>query len=108
MALWDDVAGSLGKSWTSSALIGAAAVILAPIMVPAVLAGMRPLSKMVIKGGVLVYDKAREVIAETGEQLSDLVVEVRAELAASAAATAAAQTASAASQESADETATDA
>lgn len=109
MALWDDVTGSLGKSWTSSVLIGAAAVILAPIMVPAVLAGMRPLSKMVIKGGVLVYDKAREVIAETGEQLSDLVVEARAELAASAAAaTAAAQTTSAASQESADETETEA
>jgi hypothetical protein len=100
MALWDDVTGNLGKSWTSSVLIGAAAVILAPIMVPAVLAGMRPLSKMVMKGGVLVYDKAREVIAETGEQLSDLVVEARAELAASAAADAA-QTTSATSQESA-------
>lgn len=108
MALWDDVAGSLGKSWASNALIGAAAVMLAPIMVPAVLAGMRPLSKMVIKGGVLVYDKAREVIAETGEQLSDIVVEARSELAASAAAATAAQTASAASQESADETAADA
>lgn len=108
MALWDDVTGSLGKSWTSSVLIGAAAVILAPIMVPAVLAGMRPLGKMVIKGGVLVYDKAREVIAETGEQLSDLVVEARSELAASAAAATAAQTASATSQESAGETATDA
>jgi len=66
-----------------------------------------PLEQKVIKGGVLVYDKAREVIAETGEQLSDLVVEARAELAASAAAATAAQTASAASQESADETETD-
>jgi Protein of unknown function (DUF5132) len=89
-------------------LIGAAAVMLTPIMVPAVLAGMRPLRKRVIKGGVLIYDKAREVIAETGEQLSDLVVEARSELAASAAAATAAQTASATSQESVEETETDA
>lgn len=108
MALWDSVTESIGGVSTSSLLVGAAAVVLAPVVVPAVLAGMRPLSKMVIKGGVLVYDKAREVIAETGEQLSDLVVEARSELAASAAAAMAAQTASEASQESADETTTDA
>ena len=97
MALRDNVAGSLGKSRGSTALIGAAAVMLAPIMVPAVLAGRRPLSKMVIKGNVLVDDRAREGIAETGVQLSDLVVEARSELAVSAAAATAAQTASAAS-----------
>jgi hypothetical protein len=48
MALWDSVTESLGNPWMSNVLMGAAAVMLAPIVVPAVLAGMRPLSKMVI------------------------------------------------------------
>ena len=82
-------------------LIGAAAVVLAPIVVPAVLAGMRPVAKTVVKGGVLVYDKAREMVAEVGEQMGDIVAEARAELTTSAAAASAAQ--SAASQASPDE-----
>jgi len=56
----------------------------APIMVPAFAAGMRPLAKAVIKGGIMVYDKGAEVLAEAGEQLSDLVAEVRSELNATA------------------------
>jgi hypothetical protein len=85
----------------SNLLIGAAAVVLAPIVVPAVLAGMRPVAKTVVKGGVLVYDKAREMVAEVGEQMGDIVAEARAELTASAAATSAVQ--SAAAQTSPDE-----
>jgi hypothetical protein len=104
MALWENATESLGTSWTSNVIIGAAAVLLAPIVAPAVLAGMRPLSKVAIKGGVLVYDKARELIAETSEQLSDLVAEARAELAATAAAAATAHSASAPSQEPTGET----
>jgi hypothetical protein len=107
MALWENAVESLGKSLTSSVLIGGAAVLLAPIVLPAALAGMRPLSKVAIKGGVLIYDKARELIAESGEQLGDLMAEARSELAATATATAAAattQTASAASQQPTRET----
>jgi hypothetical protein len=86
MALWDGIAESFGESLLSNLLIGAAAVVLAPIVVPAVLAGMRPVAKTVVKGGVLVYDKAREMVAEVGEQMGDLVAEARSELTASAAA----------------------
>jgi hypothetical protein len=39
-----------------------------------------------IKGGIYVFDKAQDMVAEAGEQLSDLVAESRAEMAASAAA----------------------
>jgi hypothetical protein len=46
-------------------------------------------AKTVVKGGVFVFDKAREVVAEAGEQMSDIVAEARAELAGSAAAAAA-------------------
>lgn len=86
MALWESVTESLGGSWTTNLLIGTAAVIVAPIVVPAVLAGLRPVAKTAIKGGVFLYDKAGEIVTETGEQMSDLVAEARAELVASAAA----------------------
>lgn len=86
MALWESVTESLGGSWTTNLLIGTAAVIVAPIVVPAVLAGIRPVAKATIKGGVFLYDKAGEMATEVGEQMSDLVAEVRSELAASAAA----------------------
>jgi hypothetical protein len=86
MALWEDLTKSLGNSWTANVLLGAAVVVLAPLVVPAVLAGMRPVAKAVIKGGVIVFDRTSEMIAEAGEQMSDLVAEARAELAASAAA----------------------
>jgi hypothetical protein len=80
MALWDNVTKSLGGSLTTNLLLGAAAVIIAPIVVPAALALLRPVAKMAIKGSVLAYDKASEMVAEAGEQLSDLVAEARAEL----------------------------
>jgi len=86
MALWDSIAEGFGGSLLSNLLIGAAAVVLAPIVVPAVLAGMRPVAKTVVKGSVLVFDKAREMVAEVGEQMGDLVAEARSELTTSAAA----------------------
>jgi hypothetical protein len=89
MALWDDITEGLGGSLASNLLLGAAVVVLAPIVVPAVLAGMRPVAKTLVKGGMLVYDKAREMMAEAGEQVSDLVAEARSELAAPAATSAA-------------------
>jgi hypothetical protein len=50
-------------------------------VLPTALAGIRPVAKTLVKGGILVYDKAREVVAEAGEQMGDLVAEVRSELA---------------------------
>jgi Protein of unknown function (DUF5132) len=82
MALWGDMVEGLGGSLVSNLLIGAAVVVLAPIVVPAVLVGMRPVAKTLVKGGVLVYDKGRAIVAEAGEQVSDLVAEARAEIAA--------------------------
>jgi hypothetical protein len=81
MALWDSITESLGGSLVSNLLLGAAVVIIAPIAAPAVVAGMRPVAKTLVKGGVLVYDTAREMVAEAGEQMGGLVAEARAELA---------------------------
>lgn len=85
MALLEGITESLGGSLISNVLIGATAIVLAPIVVPAVLAGMRPVAKTLVKGGVMVYDKTREMVAEVGEQMGDIVAEARSELTASAA-----------------------
>ena len=52
MALWDSFTESIGGVSTSTLLVGAAAVVLAPLVAPTVLAGKRPHAKTVIKGGV--------------------------------------------------------
>jgi len=82
MAVWESLAEGFGESLLPVLLIGAAVVVLTPLVVPAVLAGMRPVAKTLVKGGVLVYDKAREMAAEVSKQMSDVVAEARAELAA--------------------------
>jgi hypothetical protein len=86
MALWESITESLGESLVPNLLVGAAVVLVAPIVAPALFAGIRPVAKTVVKGGVYVFDKAREVVAEAGEQMSDIVAEARAEMASSAAA----------------------
>jgi hypothetical protein len=57
-------------------VIGVGAVILAPT----VLSILKPVAKATIKTGVILYQKTRETIAETGEQLGDLVAEAKAEV----------------------------
>src|SRR5256885_1716670 len=95
MALFDDVFEGFGSSWTSNILVGIGIALVAPVVVQALAAGMRPLVKAMIKGGITVYDKGTEMFAEAGEQLSDLVAEVRSEINATTAATADAAAASA-------------
>jgi uncharacterized protein DUF5132 len=92
MALFDNVVEGFGSSWVPSVLVGVGIALVAPVVVPALAAGMRPLAKAVIKGGIMVYDKGAEALAEAGEQLSDLVAEVRSELDATATASASAAT----------------
>lgn len=86
MALWEGITEAFGESLVPNLLVGAAAVVVAPIVVPVVIAGLRPVAKTAIKGGIYVLDKVQDMVAETGEQLSDLVAESRAEMAAAAAA----------------------
>jgi hypothetical protein len=60
-------------------LVGVGVALAAPILLPAAATGARPLAKALIKGALLVGDSVKEVVAEAGEQLGDLVAEVRAE-----------------------------
>lgn len=76
MAILEDV---LKGSW-GAALVGVGVALVAPTVLPAIGAAIRPLAKSVIKGGVLLYDTVKESIAEAGEQVNDMVAEVRAEV----------------------------
>ena len=60
---------------------GLGAVVLAPVLIPAVAKASKPVAKALIKGGIIAYKKSKSAIAETGEVLEDLVAEVKAELA---------------------------
>jgi hypothetical protein len=61
---------------------GIAAIVLLPVLIP-VAAGKigKPLAKATIKGGIVLYEKGKGVIAEVGETLEDIVAEAKAELA---------------------------
>jgi hypothetical protein len=72
MAFLEDAFGGLT---TTNVLIGIGALVAVPLVLPM----LRPLAKTTIRGGLYVADTAREMLAEAGEQVSDLVAEVRAE-----------------------------
>jgi hypothetical protein len=79
MALLDDML----KGGLPGILVGVGVTLAAPVLLPAAAAGVRPLAKALIKGGLVVATTVREVVAEAGEQLSDLVAEVQEESAGS-------------------------
>jgi Protein of unknown function (DUF5132) len=75
MALLDD----MFKGGVPGILVGIGVALVAPIFLPAAATGARPLAKALIKGALVMADSVKEVVAEAGEQLSDLVAEVQAE-----------------------------
>jgi hypothetical protein len=62
--------------------IGAGVVLLAPIVIPVVASVLKPLTKALIKGGLLAYENARIAIAETTETIEDIAAEARSAIAA--------------------------
>lgn len=60
--------------------VGVGAAVLAPVVVPAVARIGKPVAKMVIKTGILAYERGRETLAELGEAAEDMVAEAKAEL----------------------------
>jgi hypothetical protein len=71
------------SGWGTTVLIGVGVAIAAPVLLPAVGAVIRPVAKGLIKGGLHVADSLKEMVAEGGEQISDLVAEAKAEYTAS-------------------------
>lgn len=60
-----------GGRWTIAAL--------GLLAIPGVRWQLRPVAKAVVRAGLAVTDKTKEMVAEAREQTSDLVAEVRAE-----------------------------
>lgn len=60
----------------AAGLLGAA---LAPALIPAIKRGSRPVTKGVVKSGMFLYEKGREVAAHTGEMIEDVMAEIHAE-----------------------------
>jgi hypothetical protein len=72
----------LFKGSLANILVVAGVALVAPVVLPVVLNMARPIVKGVIKGGMALADKAQELVAETGEQISDIMAEAKAERAA--------------------------
>ncbi len=67
------------KDTMPSILIGMGVALAAPFILPAVAMVMRPVAKAAITGVMTLTDSLKEFVAEAGEQICDLVAEVKAE-----------------------------
>jgi hypothetical protein len=75
MALFEDL--TLG-SVTSSTLLGLGLLVAVPLLVPVVGAVVRPMVRLAVQGGVVAYDAAATLVTTAGEELSQMVADVRA------------------------------
>ena len=75
MAFIEDTIAVVRSSWMTTGLVGVGAVVLAPLVLPVVGAGLGLVAKPVIKGGMLVIGAAQTVVATAGEQARALWTE---------------------------------
>jgi len=69
-----------GLTWGSGLAIGAAAVVLAPVVLPVVGGVLKTLTKAGIKGGMVLYEQGKVFAEEARETVEDLTEEAKAEL----------------------------
>jgi hypothetical protein len=69
-----------GLSLSNNLLLGAGAVLLAPVVIPVVAGVLKPVAKAAIKGSLITYHKVKETTAEAWESVEDLAAEAKAEL----------------------------
>ena len=82
MAIWDY--RPKADLWTGVAV--GVGLLVAPVIIPMIADAARPVVKAVMKGGFMVYEKGREMIAEGVEMVEDLAAEAKSEVAAELAA----------------------
>jgi hypothetical protein len=70
----DEIAEGLGVP-------GIAAIVLLPVLIPFAGGLGRSIAKATIKGGIVLYEKSKGVIAEVGETFEDIIAEAKAEVA---------------------------
>jgi len=69
-----------GGNIATGLAIGIGGLILAPVVLPVVAGIVKPLAKVAVRGGAALYKTGRDAVMETGEAVSDLVAEAKAEL----------------------------
>jgi len=77
MSLIDDLKGNA----VTGLLIGIGAAVLAPVVLPILASIAKPVAKAAVKGGIMMYEKGKEAVAEAGEMFEDIVAEAKSELA---------------------------
>ncbi|MUG99078.1 DUF5132 domain-containing protein [Scytonema sp. UIC 10036] len=60
---------------------GIAAILLLPVLIPVAGGIGKSIAKATIKGGIVLYEKGKGVIAEVGETFEDIIAEAKAEIA---------------------------
>mgnify|MGYP000374450134 CR=1 FL=1 len=70
-----------GMQLLTGLAVGAAVVLLAPVVVPVVAGVAKTLTKAGIKGGLILYERGKVAVAEARETIEDLTAEAQAELA---------------------------
>lgn len=76
MALFDN-----GLKLGAGLAIGIGALIVAPAVIPALGAMLKPVARAAIKSGLICIEKTRELIAEAQETIEDIAAEVQAQMA---------------------------
>lgn len=60
--------------------IGAAAIILAPVLLPVASGVLKSFAKIAIKGGLIAYERGKVAMAEAQEAVEDITAEAKSEL----------------------------
>jgi Protein of unknown function (DUF5132) len=76
MAIWDY--RPKADLWTGVAI--GVGLLVAPVVIPMIADAARPVAKAAIKGGLMLYEKGREMCAEVAEVVEDLAAEARSEV----------------------------
>jgi hypothetical protein len=77
MALLDDI---VKGGWGPGVAIGLGAIILGPAAFTIIGGLVRPVAKAAIKGGLILYNQGKGIVAETRETMGDLVAESKSEV----------------------------
>ena len=65
---------------TGTLALGAVGLMIAPKVLPMLVDMLRTATKTGMKGGMIAYDKSRELISETRDKFQDIATEARSEL----------------------------
>ena len=76
MAIWDY--SPKAGVWTGIAI--GVGLLVAPVVIPMIATAARPVAKAAIKGGLMLYEKGREMVAEVAEVVEDLTAEAKSEV----------------------------